>query len=66
MPFCRIVKTITLRCCGRPLALLHEVEGQLHQVFHSTERLVCDYATNRHEITVLLPNAFDDVKMENV
>ena len=27
MPVCSIVKTITLRCRGRPDALLHEAEG---------------------------------------
>ena len=30
MPVCSIVKTITLRCRGRPDALLHEAEGRVH------------------------------------
>ena len=29
MPVCSIVKTITLRCRGRPDALLHEAEGRV-------------------------------------
>ena len=49
-----IANTITPRCRGRPDALLH-------QVVHGTKGLLFDYITNMNEITVLLPNPFDEI-----
>ena len=63
MPVCSWSKTITLRCCGQPDALLHEAEGQGIKCIRSPQdrgvivRLKYKHAQNYS----LSPNPFDNV-----
>ena len=63
MPVCSIVKTITrgavdglMHYCTRQDAKCNSASGRPRHL-----GVKFDYTTNRHEITVLLPNLFDEI-----